>query len=94
MINEPSHTVRLFERAESRGETTVFRVRAPKARKSHDCAVCGESIEKGMRYVIFVTRDVEGPGWEIWKLHGECYLSGQPMFEGVRPDWRWDGETE
>jgi hypothetical protein len=48
-------------------------------------------IEKGQRHVMYVTANQEGPGMETWRLHGECYLSKQSMFDGEfkRPDWRW-----
>lgn len=73
------------------GETWVFHLRTPRARKRYGCDCCGEAIERGSRHVKYVTTNVEGPGFDTWRLHGECYLSDQPMFHGDRPDWRWDG---
>jgi hypothetical protein len=76
------------------GEMYWFRLRIPRGRREHHCAICGEDIPKGEQHVAATSRDQEGPGWECWRYHGECYLVGAPMFgdEG-RPDWRWaDGE--
>jgi hypothetical protein len=72
-----------------KGETFVFELRTPKARKDYSCDGCGELIPKGKRHAMFTTTNVEGPGFEHWRLHGECYLSNEPMFYGKRPDWRW-----
>ena len=74
------------------GETYIFHLRLPRARVPYDCAVCSEPITRGQRHVAYVTRNVEGPGWETWRLHGECYLDGGVMFYSTRPAWRWDTE--
>jgi hypothetical protein len=72
--------------------TWQFNRRTPKARKAYCCDRCGQEIAKGTRHVKFVTAGLEGPGMETWRLHGECYLDeGGAMFDGVRPDWRWEG---
>jgi hypothetical protein len=68
--------------------TYHFKLRLPVARKAHRCTSCDEPIDKGTQYVRFVTRDLEGPGFEEWVLHGECYLDGGAMFD-PRPAWRW-----
>jgi hypothetical protein len=68
-----------------RGEVWHFSLRLPRARRAYDCHGCGEPIEQGLRHVTFVTAGVEGPGMERWRLHIECYLSNQPMFDGERP---------
>jgi hypothetical protein len=78
-------------RGERRGETYVFSQHVPTARKRHDCDCCNMPIEPGERYVTYTTRGVEGPGWECWKIHAECYLSDEPLFYGTRPAWRWKG---
>lgn len=77
---------------EWRGEAYHLSLRLPVARKAHTCDACDQPIPKGQRYVCMTTRDVEGPGLESWKVHGECYLEDGPMFDTKRPDWRW-GES-
>jgi hypothetical protein len=74
------------------GETWVFRLRTPRARRRYVCASCDEEIPKGTCHVMYVTRDQEGPGWETWRLHGECYLEkGRSRCNSEkRPDWRWE----
>lgn len=75
------------------GETWVFNLRTPRARKRYSCDACCEDIEKGLRHVSYVTSGVEAPGLETWRLHGECYLSDLSMFTGEkRPVWRWVGQ--
>jgi len=86
--------VRTFERGEWRGETYVWHVRVQRARKVHECNACNEKIEKGERYVAFTTRNLNAPGWETWKVHGECYLDNVAMFHGKRPSWRWGLDQE
>jgi hypothetical protein len=72
------------------GETYIFALRIPHARKDHLCAFCNEMIPKGMQHVVYTTTNVEGPGFEHWRLHGECYLSGEDMFSNSgRPILRW-----
>jgi hypothetical protein len=74
------------------GDTWVFHLRTPKARKPYDCHACDERIEKGLLHVKYVTTNLEGPGFETWRLHGECYLSpGSLLNCEKRPDWRWVG---
>ena len=78
-----------------KGETYVFRLRLPRARKDYDCVFCNEPIPKGLRYAMFVTTNIEGPGWETWRLHGECYLSNGSMFDNDgRPKERWNPDNE
>lgn len=72
------------------GEAYVFHLRLPRARKQYPCDACAENIVQGERYVHYVTHNLEGPGWEIWRIHGECYLDNVPMFVGERPPWRWE----
>lgn len=76
---------------EWRGELWMFSLSTPKARRDYWCHGCGEKIERGARHVSFVTAGQEGPGMERWRLHGECYLSGDAMFDVTRPAWRWVG---
>jgi|SRR5882724_540371 len=71
------------------GEFYHFRLKTPRARKDYICDGCGEPIEKGQKYVCYATIGMEGPGWETWHLHGECYIEDGLMFESERPDWRW-----
>lgn len=71
------------------GEKWVFHLRTPKARKRYFCDACGQTINKGERYVNYVTANLEGPGMETWHVHGECYEENTPMFSGIRPDWRF-----
>lgn len=69
----------------------VFQRRIPVARKGHCCDFCDEDIQKGTRYVTWRTRGQEGPGWEDWKAHGECYL-GVDWYahnKSRRPSWCW-----
>jgi hypothetical protein len=87
---------RVFEPIESHdgrwnAETWIFHLRTPCARKTYECNGCGEIIKVGQRHVKYVTANVEGPGMETWRCHGECYLSDIPMFIGDRPSWRWEG---
>jgi hypothetical protein len=80
-------------RGQWRGEVWVFHQHTPRARKRHTCDACLEAIEPSTRYVTFVTKGVEGPGWETWRVHGECYLEGISMFgHNPRPAWRWQGD--
>jgi hypothetical protein len=75
------------------GETYIFHRRTPKARRRYLCDACDEPIEKGQRHVKYVTANVEGPGMETWRIHGECYLEGITMFgHDPRPAWRWQGD--
>ncbi len=89
MEHGPWESIRSFDRMEYRWETPVFSQHTPVARKTHTCDGCCEDIVPGEQYVTYVTRNVEGPGWERWKAHGECFLEHIPMFTGKRPSWRW-----
>ena len=72
------------------GETYIFALCLPRARKDYECNFCGEPIPKGTRHVMYTTTNIEGPGFEHWRLHGECYLSGEAMFDNAgRPELRW-----
>jgi len=82
-------TIREFKRGEWRGETYIFHLSTPKARKDHVCHCCSEQIARGERYVRYTTKGQEGPGLEEWTIHGECYEEDIPMFVGKRPSWRW-----
>jgi hypothetical protein len=89
-IEERDDEIQEFSRGRYRGETFIFEQSTPKARKRHVCHACCEPIEVGTHYVTYVTVDVEGPGFETWRLHGECFLAGGSMFGGdPRPSWRW-----
>ena len=74
------------------GETWVFRLRTPRARRRYVCDSCAEEIPKGTRHVMYVTTNQEGPGWEAWRLHGECYLEEARSWCNAekRPAWRWE----
>lgn len=74
-----------------RGETYQFRLRLPKGRKDYVCHACDELIPKGTVHVAIITVNVEGPGMETWRIHGECYLEpGMSLLNGERrPEWRW-----
>jgi len=41
--------------------------------------------------VKYVTANLEGPGMETWRIHGECYIECVVMFYADRPAWRWVG---
>ncbi len=71
-------------------EHWVFHLRTPRARKPYTCNACCELIETGLRHVKYVTANLEGPGMETWRIHGECYIGNIAMFYGERPTWRWD----
>jgi hypothetical protein len=77
-----------------RTEMYVFRVRIPRASREYDCDFCCEKILTNQRHVMFVTIGQEGPGWETWRMHGECYQRHESIFENSgRPNWRWNPEN-
>jgi len=65
-----------------------------KARKAHNCTLCGEPILKGSTYVDVTIRPWDHPtnvGYGRWRLHEDCMAFWNDEY-GDGGDFMWDEE--